>query len=1182
MSARSQYRNRRIASTASILAVLTFLGAPLLENEAVAAPATTKGASSGLLKGVIRDKSGKGIPGANVVLDCTCLQDVRITSTNGSGLYRFKNLPVGLYTIQAVSGQKRTVEHIELTRGANEQLDIKVDGARENVTTIRVKKKPIKKTPGSVIEFSGKEVDLVAGGGAERNAVSGAIAMSSTGGKDAGGDTVAGATSAEMNYVVDGLRTNDIGSGMATLDTVNEFIGAVEVLEAGYAAEHGQASGGQVSARRVAGAKKVRGVARFTFTPRLTEQRTIVGTDDAIRAVETPDWGMQGVVRASGPFVGENPQTELGKKLKDKLFWVGGIVASGSRATLLQTYHHRVDKNQSGGYDQCPYENGAGDCEDGQDYLTTEQFASQKFPTRTIGGQALMGLDYFFTPKHRLAATMRVQPQFQRRAFRRPLSSIDPDSLGANPNATIGGASTVANGIVNDHLGWDRGNAIGGSLEYGGRVANDSIEIDATLGFLQTKYEEAWMLDNPEHYGTPSTQYTDGQGKNLFELLDNEGRLADVPRVTESCNDSNLPGLTCPVRSWVAGGLGQYSRETGRRIQADFALTHFFNAAGAHQLKYGSQFEHLARKRTLQYSGTNEADFYNNCDPGEIGGGEYCFNPASDSYEDRSLGRVNNNRQIFVGSNDPNNRRTRGFGRVQREQGSLRAIADPLGNGARVAAYDSRVSTQNYGVFLQDRWAITDALFVDAGVRWEMQDMRDILGRPAIRIWDNFAPRVGLVYDWTQEGKSRLFANYGWFYQQMPLSLINRVYGGLVDVQRTYQHSGCQGNTVNGPDGLAREQTVRGQPTEYCPDFGEVTTGLLAGATVPRLKGQYDQAFQVGYQHEIIEDFTLEVKWLHRDLGRAVEDISTDGGNNFIVANPGVAVGPQAIANQRAACDALHDQLEGMAGDEVGYGVISREANRCDFLVDSFEKVDTLFDKPKRTYDAFSLQAVKRWGDNWMLVGSYTFARNIGNYGGFVDPNTGAVNVGASSQYDLPELVRNSFGPLPGDVRHRVNLSGAYRFDMKDAGALSVGGSVIMQSGQPVSVRAGHNRYPGVFPTHIVPRGLGGRLQPNYQINSNIEYAYPIGDTMALGVAVRFFNLTNAKATLRVDDVYSFQNTRPIAGGEVSDLKHAKIQDPGRPTEHFQRDIVQQQGNYQVETAFQLPLTAQFDVRLNF
>lgn len=1165
--------------------MLVCLAAPFVAPaQAHAAPAADN-ASTGMIHGVVRSKqTGKAVAGASVILECTCLQELRITTTGTHGTYRFANLPPGIYTMQAVQGEGKHVRNVELGRGAAPaRVAFSLAKTSETVRELRVKTRPISGGSESGINLNAGEIDKAAGGGAKRDPVQGAIAMTATSGSDPNGATTGGANSTEMNYVVDGVRTNDPGSGISAMSTVSEFIGSVQVLEAGYSAEYGQASGGQITARRVGGTSKLRGVARFTFTPRLGRPRTIVGTDDAIRATENPDWGMQGVIRAGGPFVGENPETEFGKKLKDKLFWVGGISLSGARATLSQTYHHRVDKNQSGGYDQCPYENGAGDCEDGQDFLATKKFGGQDFGTGSVGGQGLMGLDYIFNTKHRLAATFRFSPQFQRRAYRRPLSSFDPDSLGANPNATIGGSSTVANGVVNNLLGWDRGSAMGGSLQYSGRVANDNLEIDATVGYFQTKSEEAWRLDRPELRDLPATQINDGRGKDLFKLLDNDSRLDDVAGIQGACNDTSLPGLTCPVRSWVSGGLGRYAKTTNRRVQADLSLTHFFSAAGSHQLKYGAQFEHLARRRRLQYSGSNEPDFRDTCKAdGLQGGGEWCYDDETDQYSDLSRGRVNNNRMIFVNSNDPNNRTTRGYGRIQRERGSLRAIADPLGAGARVAAHDSRVSTQNYGAFLQDRWAIANGLFLDAGVRWEMQDMRDVLGRPAIRIWDNFAPRVGLVYDWTQEGRSRLFANFGLFYQQMPLTLINRVYGGLVEVGRNYDHAACEGNSVPGPDGVDRAQTQRGQPTEYCPDNGSFTTGLLEGATVPRLRGQYDQALQVGYQHEIIEDLTLEVRWLHRDLGRAVEDISTDGGSNFIVANPGVGVGAEAIAAQQNACNDLSQQLEAFDTDDPGRASVARELQRCNFLADAYTKVDTLFDKPKRTYDAFSFQMVKRWGNNWMLVGSYTYARSIGNYVGFIDPITGAVNVGASSQYDLPELVRNNFGPLPFDVRHKVNLNGFYTFDMKEAGALTLGGGLVFQSGAPQSVQVGHNRYPGAFPTHLLPRGTGGRLQPNYQVNANLEYAYPIGETMALGAAIRVFNLSNAKATLRADQVYSVQNARPIAGGDITDLKHAKIQDPGRPTEHFQRDIVEPQGNYGVETAFQLPLTAQFDIRLMF
>ena len=77
--------------------------------------------------------------------------------------------------------------------------------------------------------------------------------------------------------------------------------------------------------------------------------------------------------------------------------------------------------------------------------------------------------------------------------------------------------------------------------------------------------------------------------------------------------------------------------------------------------------------------------------------------------------------------------------------------------------------------------------------------------------------------------------------------------------------------------------------------------------------------------------------------------------------------------------------------------------------------------------------------------------------------------------------------------------------------------------------------------------------------------------------------MTNAKAVLRVDDVYTFQAARPIAGGDLGDLKHAKVwQTGGGADNFFGRTIVQPQGNYGVETSFQQPLSAQFELKLRF
>ncbi len=1133
-------------------------------------------AAGGTISGVVRNSETKQkIVNALVIARCTCMAKDRETMTNNNGLYAFRDLPAGMYTVQVLSGDSDVAKHMELERGETLRAGFTVDPAKEDIRDITVVSKPVRSDPNSGVTI-GKEIrDLPLGDNTSRDAMSAVVQLAPTGGKDAAGPTIAGSTGAEVSYELNGQSLNGPGFGTVSMPMLQEFVRSVEVQEANFHASRGNFSGGRVSARRISGGNKLRGNARFTFTPRLGKPRTIVATDNAIRATETPDYQMEGAMGISGPII------------KDKLFWSAGFGSTGSRSTLNQSFHHRVDKDGSGGFEACPYVNGAFDCAEGGDYIQTRKFGEKDFRTRRVRAQALFGLDWAINPRHRVGMTITGSPTFLNRSYRRPAGgNLDPDVFGANPNADpLGGASTVANGVVDGAFGWDAATAQGGNIEYYGRVFKDRIEIDANLGFLATTFDEAWRLDDPTLKQQTATEERDSQGGSLFSLLDRDGRLDLVDGVTEACNDSDLPGLTCPVRTWRSGGIGQYTQDRSWRVNGSFALTHFFEAAGAHQLQYGGEMAHNARRRRLQFSGRNEDDFYDNCAANGLAGdgGEWCYDQSTDEYQirvDRPFS-VDNHRIVYADTDNPSRRSSQGFGRVRHEQGDLRAIANGLGNGVRVGAYDETVSSQTYGAFLHDRWALASNLFLDAGLRWEGQDMRDVRGRRAFFLKDNVAPRAGLVYDWTDEGRSRLYGGYGMFFQQLPLALLNRVYGGMVEVVRTYDHNACNGKSIETVDG-DRFMTDDGQPTQYCTDNAQFTSGLTQGATVPRLRGQFDHVWQLGYDQEVIEDLTLGVRWLHRSLGRAVEDVSTDGGNDYIIANPGDPVAAEDIARQEAACDQLQEQFSALPEDDPQQGDLARAVQRCQFLAESFAKVGGMYDRPVRNYDAFTFQVNKRIADGWLLIGSYTYARQIGNYDGFVDPVTGAINIGGSLQFNTPELVRNSFGPLSYDSPHRVNLDGYYTFDLGDAGRLLLGGSFRFRSGYPISMRGGSNRFAGSFPIYVLPRGSGGRVKPNYQLNANVQYAYPLPGSLVLTVGARLVNMTNAKSVLRVDEIYTYDNARGIAGGDLRDLKHAKVQSSRNPGEFYSRDILRRQGNFGTETAFQIPMFAQIDVGLAF
>src|SRR5262249_9578966 len=92
-------------------------------------------------------------------------------------------------------------------------------------------------------------------------------------------------------------------------------------------------------------------------------------------------------------------------------------------------------------------------------------------------------------------------------------------------------------------------------------------------------------------------------------------------------------------------------------------------------------------------------------------------------------------------------------------------------------------NTYNIGMFAQDSWSILPNLTINAGLRYEQQrlawkeDARGTLdpalgqsiGTYALELTDLIAPRVGLIFDWTEEGRSKIYANWGRLYQSIPL-----------------------------------------------------------------------------------------------------------------------------------------------------------------------------------------------------------------------------------------------------------------------------------------------------------------------------------------------------------------------------------------------------------------------------
>ncbi len=69
--------------------------------------------------------------------------------------------------------------------------------------------------------------------------------------------------------------------------------------------------------------------------------------------------------------------------------------------------------------------------------------------------------------------------------------------------------------------------------------------------------------------------------------------------------------------------------------------------------------------------------------------------------------------------------------------------------------------TESNALYAQDSWEITPRLMINFGLRSEQFDNKNALGESYIKVDDQYAPRVGAVWDMGGDGRSKLYASAG-------------------------------------------------------------------------------------------------------------------------------------------------------------------------------------------------------------------------------------------------------------------------------------------------------------------------------------------------------------------------------------------------------------------------------------
>ncbi len=473
-------------------------------------------------------------------------------------------------------------------------------------------------------------------------------------------------------------------------------------------------------------------------------------------------------------------------------------------------------------------------------------------------------------------------------------------------------------------------------------------------------------------------------------------------------------------------------------------------------------------------------------------------------------------------------------------------------------------SNQNQSLYIQDKWQPTPRLTLNLGLRAEKEELPAFNGQKtdlAFNFGEKLAPRLGVSYALTGDGKTKIAAFYGWFYDRLKFELPRGSFGGDFFRVDFFEIPGVGHPLYNGAFPTMRSITMPrivgnfGDPIGGgCPAGGlmgsyltrcqldyripsnipNLVLGsgapLLAGAVDPDLKPFRQAEFTVEFQREVMRSSVLTARYLYRNVLDAVEDagfLTPEGSEFYIIANPG-----KGLHLKRAR--------------DLG-----------------FERLATA----QRRYDAIQIELDSRFVKNLSFNLNYTYSRLYGNYSGLASSDEdGRTSPGVNRFFDLPFLGYAANGALDNgrlatDRPHVFKASGTYTHEWRVNKAISTDFSFFTtaQSGTPITTFVDIYGIPIVKTT----RGDLGRTDFFTQTDFSLTQRYKFGrdNKFALAFDINVLNAFNENAVTFIDNdessayyLLDFSEVAPTfvqavniltTRGVINELNASVAHDPG-------------------------------------
>ena len=219
----------------------------------------------------------------------------------------------------------------------------------------------------------------------------------------------------------------------------------------------------------------------------------------------------------------------------------------------------------------------------------------------------------------------------------------------------------------------------------------------------------------------------------------------------------------------------------------------------------------------------------------------------------------------------------------------------------RILGTIGAASSENQAMYVQDNWRVNKRLTLNLGFRTEHEyvpSFASATGLPSQAITFNWnqklSPRIGAAWDIKGDGKQKLYASWGIFYDIMKYELPRGSFGG--DVWKEFFYSLDDPNLVTtlGSKGYvpmsspADASKLPGKFFEMI-DWRIPSNDPSQNLIDPNLKPMQQRMFDLGYEYMISSTLVASARYTDRRLVRTIEDTGTmtAEGEQYYIANPG-------------------------------------------------------------------------------------------------------------------------------------------------------------------------------------------------------------------------------------------------------------------------------------------------------